>query len=140
MPTTYLTHTAHFDHVLKIPIPPALPAVVGARGSKTLPPRLILHQNYIFNRQWFWLNLQSAYFNSTGYYKGNSEDIIAAREYIDTREALAEARAEKGAWDLAAAVGTVVIGVAAIVVTGGAAAPLVIVAAEVPLHMESQME
>lgn len=75
--------------------------------------------------------LQKAYVSSTSYYEGNRESIQQAKDSIDTKEALAEARIQKGAWDIAAAIGTgliVVASVAAIVASGGTATPLVMIA------------
>lgn len=75
--------------------------------------------------------LQNAYVSSTSYYEGNKESIQQAKDSIDTKEALAEARIQKGAWDIAAAIGTgliVVASVAAIVASGGTATPLVMIA------------
>jgi len=73
-------------------------------------------------------NLKSAYANSANYYKDNKDKIKLAQEYMQAKieKEIADKRLRKGKWDLVAAIGTVVIGTAAIILTGGAAAPLII--------------
>ena len=74
--------------------------------------------------------LAGAYENSRRYQKENVQVIEKAQENITAKieaEAAAE-RAKKGFWDAVAAIGTMAIGAAAIICTGGAATPLVVAA------------
>ena len=74
--------------------------------------------------------LAGAYENSRRYQKENVQVIEKAQANITAKieaEAAAE-RAKKGFWDAVAAIGTMAIGAAAIICTGGAATPLVVAA------------
>lgn len=75
-------------------------------------------------------SLQQSYSASIEYYSEHMQDIVDAQNNIGEKidaEAAAE-RAKKGFWDAVAAVGTMAIGAAAIICTGGAATPLVVAA------------
>ena len=81
--------------------------------------------------------LQESYGASVQYYSDNMQQIADAHENIASKieaeiaaaeKAAAEERARKGFWDAAAAIGTMAIGAAAIICTGGAATPLVVAA------------
>lgn len=74
--------------------------------------------------------LAGAYENSRRYMEENAQEIEKAQANINAKieaEAAAE-RAKKGFWDAVAAIGTMAIGAAAIICTGGAATPLVVAA------------